>query len=341
MKYPNKKCKNWYQSGLIVVICGIAGLAVAAQAIASVPDAHDGRLPSKVLTLAAPSTPTPTPKATPVVTPIATLAPTKSVRRVASAPKVLPAIAPAPNSAVSQLVAVAPATPSPAANSTPTPGPGTGGATASQPTVYTSDNWAGYMSPAGNFSAISGSWTVPNVRGNGFSTSADAAWIGIGGVTSSDLIQVGTDGTVSRNGQVTTTAFYEMLPAAETTVPNMTVNVGDAMTADIHVTGGSQWAITITDVTLNETFSTTVTYTSSQSTAEWIEEDPSFASGGLIPFDNFGLINFTSALATSAGTSENLNSSGAQKIILENSRGRVLAQPSDIGSDGESFSVSN
>ncbi len=195
------------------------------------------------------------------------------------------------------------------------------------------------MSPAGKFTAISGSWKVPNPGSNGSSTSADAAWIGIGGVTSSDLIQVGTDNTVSRSGQVSTVAFYEMLPDAETPIPSLNVTPGDVMSADIHLVSGSKWLITISDTTRSETFSITVNYASTESTAEWIEEDPSFASGGLVPFDVFGSVNFTNSLATSNGVSQDLVTSGAQQIIMINSHGHPVATPSAIGSDGESFTV--
>src|SRR5579862_6116977 len=65
----------------------------------------------------------------------------------------------------------------------------------------TTSNWAGYISTGGTYSSISGSWTVPNVSASDGSSAADAAWIGIGGESSNDLIQVGTQNIVD-NGQV-------------------------------------------------------------------------------------------------------------------------------------------
>jgi hypothetical protein len=257
-------------------------------------------------------------------------------------PKPLPVVAPAPDSPVSHLIPVDQPVPAPYPTSTATPGPSTSPGPNPAPTapvVYSSTNWAGYMSPAGNFTGIGGSWTVPHVTGNGFTSSGDAAWIGIGGVTGNDLIQVGTDDTVSPSGHVSTIAFYEMLPAPETPVPGMNVAAGDVMSADIHLLSGTQWQINISDVTQNETFSITVSYASTKSSAEWIQEDPSYSNGSLVPFDTFGTVSFTGAQATAGSTTETMAASGAQEIIMVNNHGHAIATPTAIGSDGQSFSV--
>jgi len=338
-KKPKNQPKSFYTSGLVAAILVLGGFGVGIQAAANLSVHKQLHAHTGAITLAAPPTPTPaakTPAPTPTPKPVPAKAPT---HRVAYAPKPLPPVTPAPDSAVSHLVPVAPApTPTPTPTGTPAPGSGQGTPPPAVST-YSSTNWSGYMSPEGNFTGISGSWTVPHAGGNGFSTSADAAWIGIGGVSSSDLIQVGTDDTVTRSGQASTIAFYEMLPESETPIPSMNVAAGDVMSADIHLISGSQWLININDITQHETFSITVTYASTLSTAEWIEEDPSFASGGLVPFDAFGSVSFTDSLATSNGVSQNLIDSGAQEIILVDRRGHALATPSVIGSDGGSFTV--
>ncbi len=330
----------FYRSGLVAAILVLGGFGVSIQAAANLSVHKQLRAHVGAITLAAPPTPTPavkTPASTSAPKPIATKAP---VRRLAIAPKPLPPVTPAPDSVVSHLVPVAPAsTPDPTPTGTPTPSGTPSPTPPPVATAYYSTNWSGYMSPAGNFTAVSGSWTVPHAGGNGVSESGDAAWIGIGGVTGPDLIQVGTDDTVTKDGQVSTVAFYEMLPAPETPIPSMNVAAGDVMSADIHLISGSQWQISINDVTQHESFSITVTYASTQSSAEWIQEDPSYASGGLVPFDVFGSVTFTDSLATSSGVSQNLIGSGAQKIILINRRGHALATPSAIGSDGGSFTV--
>ncbi len=342
-KKHKQQPKTFLRSGLVATLVVLGGFGVGIQAAANLSAHKQMQAHVGAITLAAPATPTPavhTPAPTSKPKPTPAKAP---VRRVAIAPKPLPPVTPAPNSVVSHLVPVTPAaTPAPTTipspSGTPTPGLGQGTPPPAA-TAYYSTNWSGYMSPAGNFTGVSGSWTVPHVGGNGVSESGDAAWIGIGGVTGSDLIQVGTDDTVTKDGQASTIAFYEMLPAPETPIPSMHVAAGDVMSADIHLLSGSQWLISISDVTQHESFSITVTYASTQSSAEWIQEDPSYASGGLVPFDVFGSVSFTDSLATSNGVTQNLIGSGAQKIVLVNRRGHAIATPSAIGSDGGSFTV--
>jgi len=211
---------------------------------------------------------------------------------------------------------------------------------------YTSTNWAGYMAGSGNYTAISGSWNIPSVTANTNGTAADAAWIGIGGVKSRDLIQVGTEDTVTSKGSVTT-AFYELLPNNARTITQLTITPGDSMSASISEISSGQWRITITDATTGHTYTTTKSYFSSQSTAEWIEEDPSTTNGQLIPLATFTPITFTNGTVTAVDTNNassvlTIGNSDAQPIILISSVDQVvtpLVTPSIIGNDGQSFTV--
>ncbi len=276
-------------------------------------------------------TATPAPKTTPAPSRVPVATP--HVRTIV---KTVPAVKTSPHSSVNNLVPVAEV---PVPSTTPTPGPTS--TPAPPPTyAYTSSNWSGYLASAGTFTGVSGGWSVPQVSGNGHSTSADATWVGIGGVTSSDLIQVGTQDSVSSRGQVSSEAFYEMLPAVSTPVPGMTVTPGDVMSANITQVSSGQWKISITDVTQSESYNITVSYSSSLSTAEWIEEDPSYAAGRQIPFDDFGSVNFTGATMIENGGAQTLTGAGAQAIIMQIPTGNTVASPSGISGDGEGFTVS-
>src|SRR2546428_3477456 len=59
----------------------------------------------------------------------------------------------------------------------------------------TSSNWSGYAAAGGTFTAVSGTWIVPQVTAA--VAGADATWIGIGGVSGRDLIQAGKQANVS------------------------------------------------------------------------------------------------------------------------------------------------
>lgn len=213
------------------------------------------------------------------------------------------------------------------------PASSSGGAVA---TGYTSSNWAGYFATGGSYSSVSGSWTVPRPSGNGVSTSGDAAWIGIGGATTTDLIQVGTEDQVSASGQVYTAIFYELLPASAKIVTTVPINPGDVITASLFGVN-NVWTIKATDVTTGQVFQTTVGYASSLSSAEWIEEDPSLETGELAPFDNFGTISFTGGSAVRNGVSGSIVAVGGKALTLVNAAGRSLATPS--GLSGGSFNV--
>ncbi len=279
--------------------------------------------------------PKPAPAPVPVPIPAPVPAP-KPVVTHSSTPA--PATAPSPGTGVSGL------SPSPSSGSS---GSGTGSSTGStgsgtgttKPAAnYQSSNWSGYLINSGVLTTVSGSWIAPSPTGNGSTTSADASWIGIGGVSSTDLIQVGTDNTVSASGQVTTGAFYEMLPAVSQNINGLTVTPGDSITASITETTTNEWSIVITDNTNKQTFTTTVSYTSSNSSAEWIEEDPSYSNGQLVPFDNYGSVSFSNCNATDNGTSEGISTASPDSITMINSSGQNISVPSNM--TGNDFSVS-
>ena len=274
---------------------------------------------------------------TQVTTPVVTHPTSTNVR---TGVKTEPVVTPAPSSSVSGLTPT-----TPASNQTSNPGSGSNSPPKSSPppptttTSYTSTNWSGYLAAGGQYTAISGSWLAPNPTGNGSTTSADGTWIGIGGVLSSDLIQVGTQDSVSASGQIRTAAFYELLPGVSITIPSLSVTPGDHMSASINETSINVWQFTISDTTSNQTYTQNVSYSSTNSSAEWIEEDPGYSNGSLVPLDNFGTVYFSASITTSQGTVENLSTAGALPITLVNGSNQPIATPSSIGSDGASFDV--
>lgn len=197
------------------------------------------------------------------------------------------------------------------------------------------------MTATGVFTGITASWIVPNVSGNGHTVSADGTWIGIGGVTEGDLIQTGTQDIVSANGQVSMAAFYEMLPNASVTISNIAISPGDTVSASIKEVSLDTWTIAIADTTDSDSYTTTVQYDSSNSSAEWIEEDPSYGNGNQAPFDDFGSVNFSDVTTTVNGTTETLAGVNPSSITLTSVLGRALAVPSAIGASGNSFSITH
>jgi hypothetical protein len=206
-----------------------------------------------------------------------------------------------------------------------------------------SSNWFGYnqgMLEKGNigFNSITGDWTVPtatqHTRGQDESSSD---WIGIGGgcvdsgcnVGDATLIQTGTEQDVNSSGAASYSAWYELVPAPSLTITNMTVSPGDHMhasIAEVGVPNSEVWTITLQDLTRGETFATTVPYTSTHATAEWIEETPLVigTNAGFAALPNLTAVPFM--FATANGAPANLQSS--EEIQLVDSGGHVIGTPS-------------
>lgn len=213
-----------------------------------------------------------------------------------------------------------------------------------------SSNWFGYNQGTleqGNklFNSITGDWTVPTVtQHTAGQAESSSDWIGIGGgcvdagctTTDNTLIQTGTEQDVSASGAASYSAWYELVPAPSLTV-SMTVAPGDHMHASIAetVADSNVWNITLQDVTRGETFTTTVPYSSTHATAEWIEETPLLigTNAGFAALPNLTSPNFD--LGTTNGASANLKSS--EQMDLINSSGSVIGAPSAPDSDADGF----
>jgi hypothetical protein len=197
-------------------------------------------------------------------------------------------------------------------------------------------NWAGYAA-LGEFSGVSGSWIVPKATASDQPIASEATWVGIGGIATTDLIQVGTQATVEQ-GRARYRAWYELLPDAMRYVP-LAVHPGDEMYASVTLQGEDVWRIELYNKTTGKSFQKTVAYNSSLSSAEWIEERPSLASGGLLPLADFDKVTFREARTVWDGKEMSAAEAGARPISMTSRSGNLLAHPTILASDGESFSV--
>ncbi len=206
------------------------------------------------------------------------------------------------------------------------------------PTGSTSQNRSGYAVTGSGYTGITGTWAVPQPRVAG-APGVGATWVGIGGVTSHDLIQAGTQDVSLGAGQFQFQTWIEMLPAASQQV-SLAVVPGDSITVSIEEqgAGSGMWQISMKNNTSNQSFQTSVQYTSTESSAEWVEEAPA-SSRGIPPLDNFGSVSFTNASATQNGQAVSLADLGARPITMVNANKEALAVPSRVGGDGSSFMV--
>jgi hypothetical protein len=214
-----------------------------------------------------------------------------------------------------------------------------------------SSNWFGYnqgaLEQGGKlFTAITGDWTVPTARqhtkGN---DEYSSDWIGIGGgcvdagclVGDSTLIQTGTEQDVSAAGKASYSAWWEIIPGPSLTITNFNVSPGNRMHADIHelVGDANVWSITLTNLTTGQTYSTTVPYTSTHATAEWIEETPLIigTGAGFAPLPNLTRTPFDNA--TTNGAPAGLQASEEMQLVDANNR--VIGAPSAPDFDHDGF----
>src|SRR5581483_3792370 len=135
---------------------------------------------------------------------------------------------------------------------------------------------------------------------------------------------------------------YEALPGGQVAVP-LQVHPGDSVSVSLMETSPNLWHLTFTNNSTGKGYQTNISYTSSHASADWIEEMPlgQFAhTAGYVPLDQFGSISFTNASAITSEGTQNLTALNAQPLTMINGAHETLAQPSAIGNDSESFTVS-
>lgn len=234
-------------------------------------------------------------------------------------------------------------------------------------------NWAGYYVSGNTYTYATATWTVPTIQttNSGYSS----AWVGIGGVNGNgNLIQTGTeqdcasgsttggemkyhgldqtlinkpiDSASKTNGGKSSSckpvyyAWWEIYPTnAEQKITTMTVSPGDVMTAFVQQLTPGVWTISITDVTKGQSFSTQVTFSPDQTTAESIIERPALCTifnCKLTNLANFGTMTFSNSAAQTSSNYFN-SFSNAPITMLDNSF-KIMAQPGSLASSG-TFSV--
>ncbi len=148
-----------------------------------------------------------------------------------------------------------------------------------------SENWSGYaVTPTGgNVTAVSSTFVVP-AAGDDLPGEA-STWAGIGGYNTSDLIQAGVAESSFPSLPLLGDqyyAWYELLPASPVQLTgchgdaSCTVTPGDQIAVNIKQNTGASnsWSISETDAGKWTWSDDSISYTSSNSSAEWILESP-------------------------------------------------------------------
>jgi hypothetical protein len=205
-------------------------------------------------------------------------------------------------------------------------------------------SWAGYivsissgtMQPQVN--AISASWVVPQINASE-QDGVSSVWIGIGGVGSQSLIQVGTEQD-KVNGKEFYSAWYEMLPDLSV---NLGINVypGDKMAASLRIVDAfaGEWNIQMKDLTNGQVFNQNFFYNSTRVSGEWIVERPTLQNGKIGNLVNFGKITLTECSLSTDNTFGAISRFPYSKIQMTNSAGADFTSVSELEVEGASFTV--
>ncbi|KAJ3880071.1 acid proteinase [Lentinula edodes] len=199
-----------------------------------------------------------------------------------------------------------------------------------------SSNWAGavLVASTATYKSVTGTFTVPTPKSTGGSGEQCAsAWVGIDGDTcETAILQTGVDFCVSGSA-VSFDAWYEFFPADSFDFSGFSVSAGDSVTVTATVISTTEGTLTIENNSKGTSATKTVTSTARlcETNAEWIVEDFEECEGNdceLVPFANFGTIEFTGASATtSSGT---VTPAGATIFDIE--QNSVLTSVSQSGS---------
>jgi hypothetical protein len=224
----------------------------------------------------------------------------------------------------------------------------------------TSSNWSGYaVHRSGvNFSRVSATWKQPSARCSAGNQTYSAVWVGLGGYSqnSNALEQIGTEVDCTGSGRVSSSAWYELVPAASQPI-SLRVRPGDSMAASVTVSG-HRVTMHLEDLSSHRVYQRTLRAPSTDTaSAEWIVEAPSdcFSANSCqtLPLSDFGSARFNLARAqTTTGhigtisdrgwdqTKINLASGGRQFVAYNGSRPALgVATPSGLSSGGSSFKV--
>jgi hypothetical protein len=179
-------------------------------------------------------------------------------------------------------------------------------------TAIGSFNWSGYAdgaktTPAGTFTKVGGTWTAPSVT-CGKEDQLTVDWVGLDGLFSSSVEQVGTIGWCYKGSPIYFT-WWEMFPTGSgLTEVGSTLQPGDTITASV-TRSSTSYTLKLTDATHTpNSFKTTQTCPASKcpdTSAEWISERPGFAQVGFAPqahYNAFKVTNGNEAASGKAGT---------------------------------------
>jgi len=212
-------------------------------------------------------------------------------------------------------------------------------------TVIHSLNWAGYAAnrAGATFRYVSASFPVPYVNCPGAPSSYSSHWVGLDGLGSSSVEQVGIEADCT-GSTAQYYAWYEMYPKPVTIV--FPVRAGNAVQASVtYEKSTRKFVLMLRDITNGRHLIRTLKCAAKaclRSSAEIISEAPSNGTGGILPLADYRAEGFSgSTLTTTRGRRSGLSSrywNTFQIVGVGDSSHELEAQPTSL-SQGQAFST--
>ncbi len=138
-------------------------------------------------------------------------------------------------------------------------------------------NWAGFgiVGTSGSFASANGSWVQPGISCTGIRNPIFSyTWVGLDGILSSTVEQIGTEEVCLSATSVSYSAWYELYPSPAVTISSITITPGDDIHAGVtYSSSASTITLWIEDVSTGASYGTSVAYASQAlSSAECIQE---------------------------------------------------------------------
>jgi hypothetical protein len=154
-------------------------------------------------------------------------------------------------------------------------------------------NWAGYSLAGSRFTGVTGTFNVPAPLRSESCLEETAVWVGVDGVDNHDLLQAGVAETgfslpnnpartewpepatppILCGGPVRIFAWWDDLPSGPVLV-KLPVAVGDRIAVSLFKMSPGWWALTVHDLSTNQSFFLAQPYGGPQTSVEWVVEAP-------------------------------------------------------------------
>jgi hypothetical protein len=222
------------------------------------------------------------------------------------------------------------------------------------PTTQYANNWSGYVaylntSSTTYYNQVQTDYTHPSISSiSGWCY--NAYWVGLGGWNSGNLVQAGT-ATIDIADHF---AWYEYLSDTATSVniqriTSLPINAGDSIHVYISFQkANNKFEYYVANNTTGQSAAAYITLSYVDyldgTTAEWVVERTTGASGSLFQLGNYGTLSLTNCKATLNTSSTWLNLgtlSGLYKVIMTSngySSGTALSTPGSISPTNTQFS---